>query len=149
MPGSPAEMVSSSSSDVFTGPSSNGGRAIDPTPVLSLLLEPRSVIITSGALYKEHLHCIEEVKEDWVIGAAPEELNSHENETVDGVESQTGSVSASQKRYRVDNWEAIEEEAVKKLVREGGMLERGTRVSLTCRDVEKTRKVGLPGFGQR
>jgi alkylated DNA repair protein alkB homolog 6 len=139
-------MVSSSSSAVFTGPSSNGGRAIDPTPVLSLLLEPRSAIITNGALYKEYLHCIEEVKEDWIVGAAPGELNSQENETVDGLAAQ---LSTSQKRYRVDNWEAVEEQGLKKTVREGGMLARGTRVSLTCRDVEKTRKVGLPGFGQR
>jgi alkylated DNA repair protein alkB homolog 6 len=142
-------MVSSSSSAVFTGPSSNGGRTIDPTPVLSLLLEPRSAIITSGALYKEHLHCIEEVKEDWIIGAAVGDVDSQESEKVAGLDSEIGPLSTSQKRYNVDNWEAVEEEGMKKVVREGGMLQRSTRVSLTCRDVEKTRKVGLPGFGQR
>ncbi|KAJ4480882.1 hypothetical protein J3R30DRAFT_3462088 [Lentinula aciculospora] len=31
-------------------------RIIDPTPVMSVLLEPRSVIITSGSLYTSHLH---------------------------------------------------------------------------------------------
>ena len=122
-------MVASSSRDVFTGPSSTGGRAIDPNPVLSLLLEPRSVIITTGPLYKEHLHCIQEVKEDRIIGV---------EETGDDLEG-----------YRIDNWEDVADEKMRILVREGGMLERGTRTSLTCRDVEKTRKVGLPGFGGR
>ena len=89
------------------------------------------------------------MKEDWIIGATLGESDSQEDETVDGLEPETGPVSTSQKRYRVDNWEAVDEQGMKKVVREGGILERGTRVSLTCRDVEKTRKVGLPGFGQR
>ncbi|KIM24594.1 hypothetical protein M408DRAFT_231459 [Serendipita vermifera MAFF 305830] len=131
-------MVASSSRDVFTGPSSQGGRAIDPKPVLSLLLEPRSVIITSGALYKEHLHCIQEVKEDWIIGAEPAE---RAGATDAGPDTATA--------YRIDNWESIEDEKMRTVVRTGGVLERATRVSLTCRDVEKTRKVGLPGFGNR
>ena len=42
---------------------SNHGRRIDPRPVLTVLLEPRSVVITTGTLYKTHLHgcvaCIE------------------------------------------------------------------------------------------
>lgn len=125
-------MTALSSAEVFTGPTSTGGRAIDPTPVLSLLLEPRSVIITRDSLYKEHLHCIQEVKEDRIIGAEVEP-----------------EMTPQEKGYQMDNWEAVVDERLRTVVREGGVLERGTRVSLTCRDVEKTRKVGLPGFGSR
>ncbi|KAJ7607488.1 hypothetical protein FB45DRAFT_395032 [Roridomyces roridus] len=42
------------------------GRSIDPSPVLSLLLEPRSLVISERALYTEHLHAIREVKEDLI-----------------------------------------------------------------------------------
>jgi alkylated DNA repair protein alkB family protein 6 len=43
------------------------GRAIDPVPVLSLLLEPRSLIITSGELYASHLHGIDAISEDILV----------------------------------------------------------------------------------
>ena len=35
---------------------SHGGRIIDMSPVLSVLLEPRSLIISSGTMYTSHLH---------------------------------------------------------------------------------------------
>jgi len=131
-----------------TGSSSNGGRAIDPTPVISLLLEPRSVIITSGALYKGYLHGIEGVPEDTILGA-DEEYPRSQGESNGDNKLNYGPGSVSLKGYRVDNWEFVEDEKMRKIAREGGVLKRSTRVSLTCRDVEKTRKVGLPGFGHR
>ncbi|EEB89562.1 hypothetical protein MPER_12323 [Moniliophthora perniciosa FA553] len=40
------------------------GQPIDPKPALSVLLEPRSVIVTTGSFYRSHLHGIDEVSED-------------------------------------------------------------------------------------
>ncbi|KZV81269.1 hypothetical protein EXIGLDRAFT_742614 [Exidia glandulosa HHB12029] len=46
---------------------SNAGRAVDRTPLVSLLLKPRSLIITRSSLYTGHLHAIEERTQD-VLG---------------------------------------------------------------------------------
>lgn len=40
------------------------GRPIDPMPMLSLLLEPRSLVITTSELYNAHLHGIQDIPED-------------------------------------------------------------------------------------
>lgn len=111
------------------------GRAIDPNPVLSLLLERRSVIITSGSLYKEHLHSIEGVVDDRILPAL-----SSEN-TIDG--SRTS--PKNKDGVRIDNWNLLSNNKMKEIAENGGQITRETRVSLTCRDVEKVRKMPLIG----
>ena len=41
----------------------------------------------------------------------------------------------------IDNWEMVTGEEFRKVMDEGGVLKRGPRYSLTCRDVESVRKV--------
>jgi alkylated DNA repair protein alkB homolog 6 len=107
---------------------SKGGRAIDSKPVLSLLLEPRSVIITSGRLYEEYLHWIEEVERDEICAV------SEDKEEEDW-----------KRKVKIANWEDIRGEKGRAVLEKGGVLERETRVSLTCRDVQKVRRTLLIG----
>ncbi|KAI0742945.1 hypothetical protein C8Q80DRAFT_1273523 [Daedaleopsis nitida] len=100
------------------GGTSGTGRPIDPTPVLSLLLEPRSLVITTAALYTSHLHGIDEVTED---SFAP------------------GGRSPGEK---IANAGLLHGQAERTAVGDGGTLERGLRYSLTCRDVEKVTAAG-------
>jgi alkylated DNA repair protein alkB homolog 6 len=111
---------------------SKGGRAIDPKPVLSLLLEPRSVIITSGRLYEGFLHWIEEVERDEIcaISEAKTERDNGED---------------WRRKVKIDNWEDIRGGKERAVLETGGALERGTRVSLTCRDVEKVKRALMIG----
>ncbi|KAF8841874.1 hypothetical protein BDN67DRAFT_989507 [Paxillus ammoniavirescens] len=96
----------------------SSGRTINPAPVLSVFLEPRSVIITTGDLYTSHLHGIDEVTHDNFIG--------------DGrLRCQTG------EEVVVSNWQAVQAEGMRDVLHFGGTLSRETRFSLTCRDVEK------------
>ena len=86
---------------------STRARSIDPQPALSILLEPRSLVITTSSLYSNHLHGIEELERDVL------------------------------KPKSVANWELLGDAETKRVASEGGIVERGTRVSLTCRDVER------------
>lgn len=97
---------------------SSAGKPIDPTPILSLLLEPRSLVITTSSLYTAHLHGIDELLEDKFVedGRPPQE--------------------------RIANFDMLREGAEKAAVASGGILERGMRFSLTCRDVEKVHAGG-------
>ncbi|CAG7852913.1 Alpha-ketoglutarate-dependent dioxygenase alkB homolog 6; AltName: Full=Alkylated DNA repair protein alkB homolog 6 [Serendipita indica DSM 11827] len=128
--------------DNSTDMKTSKGKVIDKTPVLSLLLEPRSVIITSGTLYKDHLHWIEDVAVDHIAGADETAQPDAEENRTNAVDSSLD-VGSPPPRYRMDNWEQVTGEREKEVVRSGGVLERGTRVSLTCRDVAKVRKIGL------
>ncbi|OSC96406.1 hypothetical protein PYCCODRAFT_1481952 [Trametes coccinea BRFM310] len=89
------------------------GKPIDPTPILSLLLEPRSLVITTSSLYTSHLHGIDEVQEDRfeADGRTPQQ--------------------------RIANYDMLRSQQAKEAIANGGKLERGMRFSLTCRDVEK------------
>ncbi|TFK48225.1 hypothetical protein OE88DRAFT_1684881, partial [Heliocybe sulcata] len=102
--------------DVLTG-----GRRINPVPVLSLLLEPRSLIITTSKLYSCHLHGIEPLETD-SFSASSTGHAVHQSSTTP---------------YKIANADLIQGSQEQDLVREGGSLKRGTRYSLTCRDVEK------------
>lgn len=104
---------------------SSVGRVIDPTPVLSLLLEPRSLIITTKALYTRHLHGIEPLEHDLLT---PGQTNS--NSGVNALHGRTTGI-------RVANWDMLKGERERQAAHEGGVLERCTRLSLTCRDVER------------
>ena len=86
-----------------------------------ILQEPRSLLITTGAAYRDLLHGIEPVAVD-------------ENLT----------------RNTVANWDLLGESAV--LEEAGGRNERGTRISLTYRDVLKVSSAAskvLGGLGKR
>jgi alkylated DNA repair protein alkB family protein 6 len=93
---------------------------VNPTPVLSVLLEPRSVIITTASLYTSHLHGIQELSEDIIVPAA------------DGQMPLVGGLDVP-----IANWHMVTGEKEKNLMRSGGALQRETRYSLTCRDVER------------
>ena len=116
------------------------GRIIDPVPILSLFLEPRSVIITTGDLYTSHLHSIANVTTDYFATINPQASAEYPDLPND----QEGVMP---RRTVVDNLEQLGDERLKEVVRSGGELKRETRVSLTCRDVEKVSglKVGLVG----
>lgn len=86
------------------------GKSIDKKPLFSMLLEPRSLVITTSDLYTSHLHGIEDVEED-VFG---------------GPEATT-----------IANSALLADQRVMETVVKGGTLKRETRWSLTCRDVEK------------
>ncbi|KAG1725782.1 uncharacterized protein EDB91DRAFT_1167193 [Suillus paluster] len=93
------------------------GHSVNPAPVLSLFLEPRSVVVTTGELYTMHLHGIDEVEADMFVGDGFLLLP-------DGSHS------------RIVNRHMLHKTAAE-IVESGGTIGRSTRYSLTCRDVEK------------
>nr|GAT47964.1 predicted protein [Mycena chlorophos] len=93
------------------------GKSIDPTPVLSVLLEPRSVVISQDDLYASHLHAIREVDQD-VIHSTLLEIDQS-------------------MRLPIANRDKLTSPSAIQFVNEGGTLKRETRYSLTCRDVQK------------
>ncbi|KAF7369792.1 hypothetical protein MVEN_00311700 [Mycena venus] len=97
-----------------------GGRSIDPKPILSVLLEPRSVVISEHALYSSHLHAIREIEEDIITAG---------NATTPPMVADLG--------VPIANWDKVTEPDAVRIMFEGGVLKRSTRYSLTCRDVEK------------
>ncbi|CDO77484.1 hypothetical protein BN946_scf184902.g18 [Trametes cinnabarina] len=115
-PDASSQAERSAGTTTAAGPMSatGSGKPIDPRPILSLLLEPRSLVITTSALYTAHLHGIDEVQEDRfdvADGRAP--------------------------RERIANFDMLRTEEAKEAIANGGTLVRGMRFSLTCRDVEK------------
>jgi len=85
--------------------------------------EPRSLLITTGRAYRELMHGIASIEID-------EDLNAE----------------------TVANWRLLSEEAWKGIEENGGRNLRGTRVSLTYRDVIKVSKAAsrvLGGMGRR
>jgi len=125
------EVDKSNASSASTQPPTTA-RPIDPTPGLSLLLEPRSLIITRSALYTEHLHGIDPVLDDYLDPAEPRE---RDDEKVDSVENVDGVGESN--GVRVANWSLLKSAEGKRVATQGGKLSRKTRVSLTCRSVEK------------
>lgn len=102
------------------------GRVIDDQPALTLLLEPRSLVITTASLYTEHLHGIDPVSSDVFTpdGSAADSSSD---------EGANGRLSAQQ----IANATSLKAATLLDVVRTGGVLNRATRVSLTCRDVER------------
>jgi len=102
-------------------------RPIHPKPVVSLLLESRSLVVTSDELYRTHLHGIDAVAMDHLIA---HKSNKH---------SEAADLSGESASVRVANWEMLggDDAEIMRVVREGGVLKRGIRTSLTCRVVEK------------
>ena len=93
------------------------GYTIDRTPVLSLLLERRSVVITTSSLYTDHLHGIEERDED------------------DLEFDQGGSLRVANTSASIANQNMVTGGLLRLIRDGGGRLKRGIRYSLTCRDV--------------
>lgn len=77
--------------------------------------EPRSLLVTTGGLYSECLHGIESVDVD-------EDVRGGERGVV--------------------NWSLLREETRREMEGGAGRSKRGTRVSLTFRDVLKVKRVG-------
>jgi len=108
-------------------------RPIHPKPVVSLLLEPRSLVVTSDDLYRTHLHGIDAVAMDHLI--------AHKSDK----HPEAANLSGESAGLRVANWEMLggDDVEIMRVVREGGVLKRGTRTSLTCRVVEKVASYGI------
>ncbi|KAJ3756647.1 hypothetical protein EV360DRAFT_47618 [Lentinula raphanica] len=113
--------TSHGATDLMSSGPENEQRVIDSTPVMSVLLEPRSVIITSGLMYTSHLHGIENESTDRFT-AGSDDINPPKFAALN---------------VAVANWKLLSGKNIKEAVINGGYLERSTRYSLTCRDVEK------------
>jgi alkylated DNA repair protein alkB homolog 6 len=103
--------------------------SIDPDPIFTLLLEPRSLVVTRSKLYTNHLHGIDATTKDIFHLDQTNEVN-------DSALAESGNgicVPAT----KVVNRELIEQETLRKLLNDGGELCRLKRISLTFRDVEK------------
>ncbi|KAE9396218.1 hypothetical protein BT96DRAFT_996937 [Gymnopus androsaceus JB14] len=87
-------------------------RIVDPTPVLSVLLEPRSVIITSRSMYTSHLHGIREQKADHITAGTDE---THPPKFTD-------------LNVDVANWRLLAGKQATEAVINGGILERSIKV---------------------
>lgn len=97
------------------------GKLIDPYPVLSIFLEPRSVVITTSSLYTSHLHGIQSIDVDDIAPCK------------DG----KGPPLVASLGADIANWEMVTRPHYQNILREGGSLKREVRYSLTCRDVGK------------
>lgn len=110
-------------SDKNSDDAQGDGRPIDPIPVLSVLLERRSLVITTTTFYRSYLHGIDAVTEDRFSPSI-----------ADGDKQSTPTVA---------NVDLLSDSTERAAVLNGGVLERDIRYSLTCRDVEKVAS-GLP-----
>ncbi len=114
------------------------GRAIDPKPVLSLLLEPRSLVVTTTELYTHHLHGIDGITSD----VFRPHLSGINTGGLQGSDLSIG--EAEPKRCVIANHRLLGSSEYSQVIECGGVLERSTRTSLTCRVVEKV----VNGIGQ-
>ncbi|GAB1526064.1 hypothetical protein RhiTH_009230 [Rhizoctonia solani] len=100
----------------------NAGKVIDPAPILRLLLEPRSLVVTHGVLYTHHLHGISGAHSD-VFASSHEDIGKLKAKYL-GEERNVELANQADQESRLAHIH----------------LERRTRASLTCRVVEKTSK---------
>ncbi|KAF8322762.1 uncharacterized protein EI90DRAFT_2977629 [Cantharellus anzutake] len=104
----------------------SSGRSIDPQPVLTLLLEPRSLVVTTSELYTNHLHGIDDITSDSfqppdaAALSGSDESNTKESNT-----------------FAIANYGLLGSSMYSSAVEGRGTLERTSRTSLTCRVVEK------------
>lgn len=117
--------------------------------MLSLFLEPRSLVITAKELYTQHLHAIESLQLDVLAPQSTLLYSSTNQDATDNTHNNdnNGTRHPEPAAIRVANWALLSEDSeVGRAARQGGVLERKTRVSLTFRDVEKV--VGGKGLGR-
>ncbi|CAA7261972.1 unnamed protein product [Cyclocybe aegerita] len=108
-----------SETDTVAEPASCGhGKSINTQPMVSVLLEPRSLIISSGEMYASHLHGIDAVEEDLII-----------------------SNSSSGEGMAVANFGHLQDEEILASIKTQTPLKRTVRYSLTCRDVERVSRL--------
>lgn len=106
-----------------------GARAREPNPVFSILQEPRSLLITTGHVYKSYLHGIAEREVD-----TDAQLAHVANAALLDDAQLRSKVEKAKSRSGDAKVDAVDDEA-----RDAG-LTRSTRLSLTFRDVEKVSK---------
>ncbi|KAF8600855.1 hypothetical protein BDV93DRAFT_538646 [Ceratobasidium sp. AG-I] len=143
--------ASASDSDIGTNTTpGRSGRAVNPSPALRLLLEPRSLVITHGDLYTQHLHGISGVHSDHFT-ASPL-VSSVADESLSLSDQTDAYTTQSILANDVANRELLGSHSLRNQLNElagafmagsesndvGFSLERDTRTSLTCRVVEKT-----------
>lgn len=120
------------SSDLGSRRDPASGQTIDQTPILSVFLEPRSLIVTTDELYTKHLHGIDSTPVDHF---RPHEFEEEGRSPVKG--------------HFVANWKMVEDQQSLDRLSGGGSMPRSTRISLTCRDVEKVVSGNARFLGRR
>ena len=118
-------------------PNASKSRPIHPRPAVSLLLEPRSLVITADDLYRTYLHGIDAFATDHFVA------HGTDKQSVDFEAHPSGEAPVF-----VANWGMLggDDEEIMRVVKEGGVLKRGTRTSLTCRVVEKVAASAISAF---
>lgn len=106
-----------------------GARAREPNPVFSILQEPRSLLITTGHVYKSYLHGIAERQVE-----TPAHLAQVVNESLLDDVQLKAAVEKAKSPSKDDKDDKAEQTG------EAAGLTRTTRLSLTFRDVEKVSK---------
>ena len=111
------------------------GKAIAAVALARIYLEPRSLLILSSSLYASHLHGISESTKDIltapITDATPQDSEDAPNASVP-----------------VANLGLLDPAIQETIARDGQYVsERGTRVSLTFRKVERVMKGALGGGG--
>lgn len=104
-------------------------------PLARIYLEPRSLLILSSSLYASHLHGISETTKD-ILTAPTSDATSQDSE------------DAPNASVPVANLGLLDPAIQEIIARDGRYVsERGTRVSLTFRKVERVMKGSLGGGG--
>ncbi|PPR02292.1 hypothetical protein CVT24_011630 [Panaeolus cyanescens] len=98
-------------------------RSIDKSPVLSLLLEPRSLVISSGEMYTAHLH--------GRVILWPTPIDAIEEDVV------VTDVSNNPSAVSVSNFDRLDNQSLKTAIESREPLRRSVRYSLTCRDIAR------------
>ena len=110
-------------SDVELSEVSLSGRGINSKPVVTVFLEPRSIIITSSSLYTSHLHGIQDLQQD-ILQPADD-----------------GYPKVADLDVPIANWGMLTSSNEMLTGSKGSTLKRGTRYSLTWRDVKRVASV--------
>jgi alkylated DNA repair protein alkB family protein 6 len=126
------------------------GRTISPHPILSILLERRSLVITRRELYTGCLHGIDELTEDRfdlepsseIEGLQTQDLASPLRPRIFVSRALPTSDDSSSTKLPLSNTHLLSFPTLQQLTKDKKLL-RETRWSLTCRDVEKVVKVGV------
>jgi len=119
------------------------GRPIATTPMGCIYLEPRSLLIIRKALYETHLHGIDHAKEDIF------EIGKDTKSTAHGQTAEHPDSSIRIRSIPVANAASLSSELKKQLQDkrhpEDLHVSRGTRVSMTLRQVDRVFQGNLSG----
>jgi alkylated DNA repair protein alkB family protein 6 len=126
-----------------TGQREASGRPIATTPMVCIYLEPRSLLIIRKALYETHLHGIDHAKEDvFEIGKGAK--STALSPTAEPADSsiRIHSIPVANAAYLSS---ALKGQLQEKRYPDDLHVSRGTRVSMTFRQVDKTFQGNLSG----